>query len=196
MSNTSGPVPSSNSQLNEILTSFLSAAQQTGSRADTSLPSGQAPIFGTPMLMANVVQTLGKIEAYSGGRWDDVEDWIRNFEDIAKVNNWNEDVKRIQLYSNLTGTAKELYDTLPLNKKQTYEQVKNELKEAFKPYNVHQRYQMIFDKRQLPGEDVNAYAYAILNLFNRTNPGMTEVEKVIHFTRGLNDELRNYMMTY
>ena len=147
------------------------------------------------MLMANVVQTLGKIEAYSGGRWDDVEDWIRNFEDIAKVNNWNEDVKRIQLYSNLTGTAKELYDTLPLNKKQTYEQVKNELKEAFKPYNVHQRYQMIFDKRQLPGEDVNAYAYAILNLFNRTNPGMTEVEKVIHFTRGLNDELRNYMMT-
>lgn len=76
------------------------------------------------------------------------EDWNFHFENVADVNEWNDEQKLKWLRVRLTGRAQTAFQRLPADAKASYTTAKDALKERFEPQSRKTRYQVEFQTRR------------------------------------------------
>ena len=72
------------------------------------------------------------------------EDWSFHFENVADVNEWNDEQKLKWLRVRLTGRAQTAFQPLPTDAKASYTTARDALKERFDPQSCKTRYQVEF----------------------------------------------------
>jgi hypothetical protein len=174
--------------------SLASPASENGpakhSRANfTEIPSGTNYLF--PSLLTNV----GTIVPYNGLPTEDTADWIHQFDWVAEVNHWPQEV-RCALFSNyLSGIAKEWYSTLDLATKKDYKLLCAAFLVAFQPVtSAVQHLHDLVRKVQKDDESVESYAYQKLRLCAKVDHEMPDQEKKLFLIEGLKPAIRMSVM--
>jgi hypothetical protein len=128
----------------------------------------------------------GKIVEFKGDDTEDVEEWLDQFEWIAELNNWSEDIKCVNLAGNLTGLAKDWFEILNIEQKKRYDYLKRKMLETFKHEDSVIRFRHELDScKQIAGQSVQSYIYRKMKLCKRANRDMDESEKRGHLLQGL-----------
>jgi dsDNA-binding SOS-regulon protein len=73
--------------------------------------------------------------------WDE---WICHFENVAAVNEWNDDAKLLWLKVRLTGKAQKAFQRFPEDARASYEESRKLLKGRFEPETRRERYRAEF----------------------------------------------------
>ena len=76
------------------------------------------------------------------------EDWNFHFQNVADVNEWNDEQKLKWLRVRLTGRAQTAFQRLPAESKASYTNATDALKERFEPKSRKTRYQVEFQTRR------------------------------------------------
>jgi len=135
------------------------------------------------------------IEPFEGKRGEDAIEWIHTFDWIAESCSWDPGLKIIQFRKLMRGTARNWFDSLGVQVKQSYARVTEEFKKAFKTESIHQFYQQVMELKQGKEEDVEDFLYKMLKICQKTNAEMSDGEKMNHFVRGLLPEIKDSVIT-
>ena len=96
--------------------------------------------------MATSSKPLVLPETYTGeGEWSQ---WICHFENVAAVNDWDDDKKLLWLKVRLTGRAQKAFQRLSDTASASYKEAKKALKERFEPASRKGLYQAEFQTRR------------------------------------------------
>ena len=139
---------------------------------------------------------IGGITSFGGTSHENVEDWLRQFDWMANINHWTDEIRSAQFPMYLTGTAKAWYDTIKFQDKTNFATLRNGLSVAFKPMDSPvKQLQELISRVQKEGESVDNYAFAKLALCNRVNPNMDDRDRMSHFIQGLLSPIQDFVAT-
>ena len=158
--------------------------------------------FGFPYPM--VPPNLPQIANFYGGDQRDgetFEEWIDQFESVARVAGWNKHFKLVHLTAALKGAAKSFYRSCTPAQRSDYEPLVSALKQRFTPVKLTAvQTQMFHSRRQGGNESVDDFAQELRRLHSRAYSTATsassEAEKVgqivlvNQFVSGLRSELQ------
>jgi hypothetical protein len=135
---------------------------------------------------------IGSIEKFTGKQ--DVDPWLSQFENVIRVNAWD-DIMAVQHFSLLLSSeAFAWYEPLGEEIKQSYQALSVAFRRHYGASTSPLVYQQQLKSRCLqPGESVESFAATIHFLCHRVNPTMTEVEKIGYYLAGLPTDLRNFV---
>ena len=108
-----------------------------------------------------------KLPAYTGKeKW---EVWYHRFEAVAKLNNWNDKNKLLELLPRLQGAAGDFaYDQLSQKTLNSYERITKELQNRFGLFETTKNYKVMFTRRnQKSGESVETYAAELKRIYDK-----------------------------
>ena len=141
---------------------------------------------------------------FSGLDEEDVVDWIRRYESVARYNGWNQQDQHDNLEMYLKGSAEKWYNCLSpattawedttadvtvngVLRTVTTRQDKSRLLEAFKKGNYEQFQEgKLRNRKQLPNESATEYYYDVVSLCKSLDPNMSDQAKVNYLMGGLN----------
>ena len=99
---------------------------------------------------------------------DTFEDWIEQFEMVAKLYKWSEAAKLVNLITRLCGPAYSFYRACLPEQKESYTVLKQELTKRFTPVQIQAIQSELFhDRKQKDGESVDEYAQDLRRLFHK-----------------------------
>ncbi|MDD9361577.1 MAG: hypothetical protein PV344_01455, partial [Anaplasma sp.] len=126
---------------------------------------------------------------FHGDDHEDVEDWIVQYDRVARHNGWT-DLQRLQnLYFALDGTARHWYENHEAALT-SWEACKQELKRTFANQHRRERAEDLLRARtQGPHETVTSFVEDVLRLSARADPSATEEKKLRVLMRGVRDEI-------
>lgn len=126
---------------------------------------------------------------FRGGLFEDVEDWLAEFEHVADFNGWDEDAKLRNVYFSLLDGARTWFQ----NRKgllTSWREFCRRLLETYSSPDRRERAEWALQSRiQMPNEGVAMYVEDMVHLFNRANPNMPEDKKLRHLMRGVKEQL-------
>ena len=140
---------------------------------------------------------------FHGASYEDVLEWVRQYEAAAGHNGWSDPHKVLMLESFLQGAAAKWWkvkkDSLPTFWDDQGDQkgLKTALLKTYLTceFAGNQRGRLM-NRRFIDGEPIQTYIYEVLDLCAQVNIDMSAEEKVAHLDNGLNAEIRSYMLPY
>jgi hypothetical protein len=144
------------------------------------------------MADANTHVALGNsqfINIFSGSDENDsVDVFFNSFEEIARISNWSDDIKKIILPNRLKGEALQFYQT-NIIKQDNFEHIRDQLIGRFaeqKANGLEAKWRFLTCK-QRKGEQVKAYYYRLMQAFRDSD--MSKEELFLQFMQGLELDL-------
>lgn len=157
----------------------------TRPRKDASTATMSTPQSPTPVML----QQPRVPPTFHGYAAEDPEEWLDQFERVATINRWDEEMKLRYVYFSLDGPAKTWYENHETTLT-TWEFLKNELLRTFTSIMRKERAQLLLESRtQQPNETLNVYVEEMKRLFRRADQDMTEDKKVGYLMRGVKESL-------
>ena len=138
---------------------------------------------------------------FNGHPHEDPQEWMRQYEAAAAHNGWDNTAKRLMFEFSFQGPSAKWWGIkkqgAPQHWVETPEQLglKDIFLEAYQPsdFTGHQR-RKLMECRLDENEVINTYGYDVLDMCRMLNPHMPVEEKIAHLEKGLNPELRSYML--
>lgn len=133
---------------------------------------------------------------FSGEATQDPEKWLKEYQRVAKYNQWDDTVCLANAYFFLNGTARMWFenneDTLT-----SWTLFQEGLKAAFgDSLQMRSRAEEQLKKRaQSSGEMTQSYIQDVLGLCQKVNPSMSEEEKVAHLMKGVAEDVYQALLT-
>ncbi|XP_070385604.1 uncharacterized protein [Dermacentor albipictus] len=128
-------------------------------------------------------------ESFHGDTFEDVEDWLEQFERVADFNGWDETRKLRNVYFALEESARTWY----VNHEATlssWEEFRRQLLATYASTDRREKAEHALQARnQRTNESVGMYIEDMSRLFTRADPNMTEEKKLRHLMRGVKQEL-------
>nr|XP_054929118.1 uncharacterized protein LOC126535649 [Dermacentor andersoni] len=128
-------------------------------------------------------------ESFHGDTFEDVEDWLEQFERVADFNGWDETRKLRNVYFALEESARTWY----VNHEATlssWEEFRRQLLAAYASTDRREKAEHALQARnQRTNESVGMYIEDMSRLFTRAGPNMSEEKKLRHLMRGVKQEL-------
>lgn len=126
---------------------------------------------------------------FHGEVFEDAEDWLDQFERVARYNGWDAERKLHNVYFALDDSARTWYEnhetTFP-----SWERFRSQLLATYVNTDRRERAESALQSRnQRPNESVAMYYEDMTRLFRRADPNMAEDKKVRHLMRGIKEEL-------
>jgi hypothetical protein len=169
------------------------AIQQSGSEA-LSLSTDPSK---TPTHFFNPTGVMvGRMDLFSGSQLEDVDEFLGKFDMWVAANHLDDVAKTMALYSCLSGAARTWFDALDETQRTDYKTLRAALKTTFlragKQYIL---FKQLIERKQAVNESLDFYAFAMKLLFKKANKDMTENERLIYFTQGLQPHLQAHVIT-
>ena len=147
--------------------------------------------FNQPEVAPTSSRNIGKVQDFNGLLEEDAKNWIEQFELVAEVNRWTDLAKCIQIYSCFKGRALKWYQTLPMEKKRDYNELRNSFMREFQTESRREDlYNQLRRRKQLAKESVGDYGREIERGILEIDPQMSEREKISLFLEGLDMTLK------
>lgn len=128
---------------------------------------------------------------FRGDAFEDVEDWLEQFERVASFNQWDPQQKLRQVYYSLDDGARTWYENREARGElSTWDEFRQELLESFACTDRREHAQRLLESRiQKPNETVAMFAEDMARLFRRADPEMSEPKKLRHLMHGVKEQL-------
>lgn len=147
--------------------------------------------MGSMPLLTNI----GTINPFRGTPTEDIQEWITQFNWIANINQWSEDVRCALLPGYLEDVAKIWYSTLSVRDRGSYHSVQDKLLQAFQQVTSPvQHLNQLLLRIQSEQESVETYAYNKLKLCEDLNKEMAETDKITYLIQRMKPQLRSYLL--
>lgn len=147
-----------------------------------------APPPPTPSIQY-VVHQPRTPKIFYGESFEDVEDWLEQFERVAAFNEWNEERKLHNVYYALEEGARTWFENYEA-KMTSWEEFRRRILAAYVTGDRKETAEAALQARsQRPNESVTTYAEDMSRLFRRADPDMAEDKKVRHLMRGVKEEI-------
>ena len=176
------------------------SASVTPTKVDTPPVTGPDHEAPTGLGLAYMLPQLQKFsgEDPSG---DSFEDWIEQFEMVAKLVGWGSQARLVNLTTRLRGPAYTFYRACLPEQRESYDLLKQELTKRFTPVQIQAiQSEQFHDRKQKEGESVDDYAQDLRRLYrkaySKAQQGSLEAEKMgrsvltYQFVAGLCPELK------
>ncbi|XP_077564481.1 uncharacterized protein LOC144179939 [Haemaphysalis longicornis] len=126
---------------------------------------------------------------FHGEVFEDVEDWLEQFERVASFNQWDARQKLREVYYSLEHGARTWFENREA-RLSTWEEFRQELLESFASSDRRDHAQRLLESRiQKPNETVAMFAEDMARLFRRADPEMSEPKKLRHLMHGVKEQL-------
>ena len=196
-------------------------SQSNKFRADSTAPYGvstdQGPVrdrVGEALLLLASQHTnrptqgqLPKLNARDfNGKWEEGEDWLKEFISVAQANNWSDQSRVRQAKHHLKGPAHDWYAQEFLSgdteiRANADEQIPlwEEFVERFCDYYVPKETRCmaesaLYNCRKAYSETYMAYYSRVIKLCNKADPNMTEMRKTFIIKKGITDRNTSQLM--
>ena len=142
-----------------------------------------------------ILTNIGTINTFRGLPNEDIREWLTQFNWIADVNQWPEDIRCALLPGYLEGVAKTWYSTVPLADRGNYKIIQEQLLQSFQQMvSSVQLLNQLLSRQQLDDELVETYAFSKLKLCEDLNRNMTEIDRVTYLIQGMKPQLCSYLV--
>ncbi|MHB1799648.1 MAG: hypothetical protein ACYCUI_15345 [Vulcanimicrobiaceae bacterium] len=132
---------------------------------------------------------VGVVEPFEGH--EDVETWLEHFNWIATSNRWSDGHQCVMFHSFMTGIAKTWYKGLAVEDRRDLTKLKAAFRSAFTSANyMEEALRRLAQNKRTQGQTLIEYQFVTLTMCQKANPRMTDLEKMLHFSRGLDEELQ------
>lgn len=136
---------------------------------------------------------------FRGGVEENVEEYLTQFERVAKANGWDEAKKKVILPCYLDGAALKWFENLESTQGDiagvTWVQIKEGMKETFQGIAWEEQVEYRLRMRmQDEAEPVESYVQDVLNLCQKVDARMNERSKIKYVLRGLKPSLLEKVM--
>lgn len=126
---------------------------------------------------------------FHGELFEDVDDWLSEFEHVAAINYWDEAAKLRNVYACLKDGARTWFmnrsDVLT-----SWREFQHRLLETYRSPDRRDRAERALHSRiQMPNETVTMYVEDMTQLFRRADPAMPEEKKLRYLMRGVKEQL-------
>lgn len=169
----------------------LGLPPEHGALAD-SVPRYQDP---QPEVMAQVMPPSVTLQqprvptCFRGEPYEDVEDWLEQFERVATFNQWSAVQKLQNVYYSLDEGARTWFENREARLR-TWDDFCREVQETFANSDRRDHAQRLLEARiQKPNESVIMFTEDMARLFRRADPEMPESKKVRHLMHGVKEQL-------
>ncbi|UYV75736.1 hypothetical protein LAZ67_13001171 [Cordylochernes scorpioides] len=127
---------------------------------------------------------------FSGEGGEYPHNWFKEYESVAKNNQWDETLCLANVCSYLNGTALKWFENNE-ERIQTWTEFMSQLESVFgKNENLRLRTEKILKPRaQLKGESTKFYIQDVMRLCKEVDPHMNEEDKIFHLIKGIAEEL-------
>lgn len=121
---------------------------------------------------------------------EDVDRWLDKIENYLTLRRIDlaSRTAQVELVMNLAGPAEDFYYSLPPNRKSTYAELRDSLRERF----ARIIWQAVTTRQQGAIEPLDTYLTDLTNEFRRLN--ITDPEKMRYFVQGLRPEIRETVL--
>ena len=169
--------------------------QQSQGGASHSIPGTQYPSSVNPTFSMGsmpLLTNIGTINPFRGAPTEDIQEWITQFNWIANINQWTEDVRCALLPGYLEDVAKIWYSTLSVRDRGNYQTIQDKLLQAFQQViSPVQHLNQLLLRTQSEQESVETYAYNKLKLCEDLNKEMAETDRVTYLIQGMKPQIRS-----
>lgn len=134
---------------------------------------------------------------FKGGVEENVEEYLTQFERVARANGWNDNKKKVILPCYLEGAALKWYENIEgtLGENITWAQISEGMKETFQGIAWEEQVEYRLRMRmQGETEPVEAYVQDVLNLCQKVDHNMVERSRIKYVLRGLRPSLLEKVM--
>ena len=181
-----------------ILSSTIQQRQESQEGAHSSISmSGTMSNVNNSFSMGSMslLTNIGTINPFKGAPTENIQEWITQFNWIADINHWSEDVRCALLPGHLEDVAKTWYSTLSMRDRGNYQVIQTKLLQAFQQViSPVQHLNQLLARTQSEQEPVETYAYNKLKLCEDLNKEMAEIDKVTYLIQGMKPQLRSYLL--
>ncbi|MDD9361779.1 MAG: hypothetical protein PV344_02495, partial [Anaplasma sp.] len=126
---------------------------------------------------------------FHGELHEDVEDWLNQYDRVARHNNWTPEQRLQNLYFALEGTAKRWFENHEASLT-SWDLCVSELKRTFTTQHRRERAEDLLRMRsQGPNESVTSFVEDVLRLSARADPQATDDKKLRVLMRGVRDDI-------
>lgn len=133
-----------------------------------------------------------KLPTFDGETGLNVTDFLEQFEEISKVNNWTTDKRLHELKISLHGAAKSWLRNQPEDLRTDYRHLKKKMMEYYNSEDmVRSIKKQLRNTRQEFNESVESFVNKLSRLFYRV--GLNESYKLEYFIEGLKPSLQEYV---
>lgn len=148
--------------------------------------SAMATQVTTPHIVVDSPRTP---KSFHGDTFEDAEDWLENFERVARCNGWDETKKLRYVYFALEESARTWFENHEASLS-TWNDFRRELLATYPSTDRRERAEAALQARnQRNNESVTMYVEDMSHLFRRADPNMAEDKKLRHLMRGVKQEL-------
>lgn len=130
---------------------------------------------------------------FAGLQNEDVDDFVQEFERIAKVKRWSEEEKPYALQNYLSGAALEFYKFVITDEDNNYVQIIEKFKKEFRTSINYYLLLASVDMRRFA--TVWEFIYHTLNLARKADKNMTEVDILQFILKGMVPQLKDKLVT-
>ena len=126
---------------------------------------------------------------------EDVSRWLNKFESYLKLRRINpaSPTALAELELNLAGPAEDFYYSLPADQRETFNQLRDALRERFANDNQSWiTWQAVSTRQQGPLEPLDVYLTDLTNKFRRLN--ISDADKMRYFVQGLRSDVRETVL--
>lgn len=128
-------------------------------------------------------------KSFRGDTYEDAEDWLDQYERVARVNQWRPDQKLSNVYFALDGSARTWFQNREAHLT-TWDEFCRRLIDTFGSTDRRDNAQRLLELRiQKPNESVSMFAEDMSRLFRRADPNMPDSKKLSHLMRGVKEQL-------
>lgn len=157
----------------------------TRPRKESSTLTMSNPTTSTPVIL----QQPRVPPTFHGYPNEDPEEWLDEFERVATINRWDEEMKLRYVFFSLDGPAKTWYENHETTLT-TWELLRRDVLRTFTSIMRKERAQLLLESRtQQPNETVNMYVEEMKRLFRRADENMPEDKMVGYLMRGVKESL-------
>ncbi|XP_077548426.1 uncharacterized protein LOC144161675 [Haemaphysalis longicornis] len=161
-------------------------------RLDFTAPRRQA---SEPQVMAQALTPQVTLQQprtpaiFHGEVFEDVEDWLEQFERVASFNQWDARQKLREVYYALEHGARTWFENREA-RLSTWEEFRQELLESFATTDRRDLAQRLLESRiRKPNETVTMFTEDMARLFKRADPEMSEPRKLRYLMHGIKEQL-------
>ncbi|XP_054926007.1 uncharacterized protein [Dermacentor andersoni] len=127
---------------------------------------------------------------FHGNTFEDVEDWLAEFERVAAFNEWDNNAKLRDVYFSLQDGARTWFRNRE-SALSSWPEFQRKLLETYSssPDRREKAERALQSRVQKPNESITMYMEDMMRLFQRADPSMSEEKKVRHLMRGVKEQL-------
>lgn len=132
---------------------------------------------------------------FSGASSQDIEDWLSSYERVSTYNRWDDTTKLTNAAFYLEDLARTWFENHEAEFA-TWSGFRDRVRELFGKPTVRKANatHKLSTRYQRPGESYPAYIEDVLALCNRSDPNMSEQDKISNITKGIAEEAFQYLL--